>query len=179
MTTRSDPSRNAVLFASQCDTRERHAVAETTQTEVSSIMKRCLISTAILLAAMPFTARTTSVDLYGVNFKLGHPIQNEDLASALAGENEFKKLDENVRLLKYAPKLTFEVVGHTDHYECDGQECNDLALRRAQLVYAYVLDAGIDAHRIKALREFGSTRHIAATPEMREINARVEMNVME
>ena len=117
------------------------------------------------------------MDLYGAFFKTGHPTKGESIETAVASETDIGNLKLTVKTLARFPTMQFEVTGHTDPYECSGQECHDLALRRALLVYRFLLDAGVDAHRIVALTEYASARPIAGKREDYWRNQRAEVNI--
>ena len=117
-----------------------------------------------------------SLDLRGPTFKAGHPQEGESLHDAVSAD-EMEALAQSVGILKRYPEILFEVAGHADPDECSGRSCQDLALRRAVLVYRYLLDAGINPHRVISLREYSTTRVIASEYEDRRFNRRAEINV--
>ena len=124
------------------------------------------------------TSNSTGIELHGPSFKTGHPMKGERIESAVIGETEIASLKRTVDILGRYPSTQFEVTGHTDQSECSGQECHDLALRRALLVYRFLLDAGVDAHRVISLTEYASTRPIAGRREEYQLNQRAEINIM-
>lgn len=130
---------------------------------------------AISLLAFPGAARCTSIDLGGASFKSGRPVKGESLKSAVSDEFDIDRLKQSVEILRQHPILQFEVIGHTDPHECSGKECNELALRRAVLVYRYLLDAGVDARRVISLSEYASERPIADGDDYKR-NQRAEVN---
>ena len=119
----------------------------------------------------------TTVDLRGALFKAGHPVKGESLKASVADSETLVGLKRTLETLKRFPELQFEVSGHCDHYECSGAECNELALRRALLVYRFLLDGGIDPRRLTSLTEYGSSRHIAGTRSEYKVNQRAEINI--
>lgn len=137
------------------------------------------ISAVLAFIALTFAsghAFGLSFDLRGPTFKAGHPLQGEPLDTAVSTD-EMEVLKESVAILKRYPKILFEVAGHTDPGECASQNCQDLALRRAVLVYRYLLEAGVDPKRVISLREYSSTRLIAPGHEDHRANRRAEINV--
>ena len=133
-----------------------------------------IASTVVLLANGH--AFGLSLDLRGPTFKAGHPVQGEQLHTAVTS-GEMEALAQSVGILKRYPEVLFEVVGHTDPGECTGRSCQDLALRRAVLVYRYLIDAGVSPKRVISLTEYSTTRPIASEHEDRQVNRRAEINV--
>ncbi|KAB7775563.1 MULTISPECIES: OmpA family protein [Xanthomonas] len=135
-----------------------------------------LLSTA-LLGGYSGAACSSSLDLYGAFFKAGHPIKGETIDEAATGADQIANLNRSVELIKRHPDVRFEIAGHTDQYECSGQECRYLAQRRALLLYMFLLAAGVDPLCVIALTEYGSTRPIAGKREENSLNQRAELNV--
>ena len=121
-------------------------------------------------------ARSSSLDLYGAFFKAGHPVKGEAIEKAVTGADQIANLNRSVELINRYPNIRFEIAGHTDQYECSGQECHYLAQRRAVLLYRFLLDAGVDARSVVGLTEYASTRPIASKPEENGLNQRAELN---
>jgi len=132
------------------------------------------LSTATLLIVSGI-ASGFSFELQGAMFKTGHPLKGETLESAAASKDEIANLNRSVRILEHYPFTTFEVAGFTDQHECSGSVCHQLALRRALLVYRFLLDNGIDPHRVTSLTEHGPAMPIAG-PEECQRNQRAEIN---
>ncbi len=131
-----------------------------------------------VLALLPHLAIADGFDLRGVTFKPGHPTQGEPLAAAVVDRDELVGLERSAAAFRKYPNLVVEVAGHVDQYECQGlSECERLALRRAVYVFRHLLDLGVSAKQIIALREFGSTRPIAANSSEAERNSRTELNI--
>ena len=83
------------------------------------------------------------IDVRGIgNFRSGHPVEGESLESALASDEEIPVLLDAVGILKNFPHIILEVTGHTDDSECIGLECEALSLRRARIVYDWLLAHG-------------------------------------
>ena len=134
-----------------------------------------VVLTALILC-VPGMAQSTSIDIPGVFFKEGRPAKGESLESSVSDSQELKNLARAVDILKRYSNVTFEVVGHTDQYECSGQDCHDLALRRALLVYRHLLNSSIDPKRVISLTEYTSSRPIAGKREEYWVNQRAEIN---
>ena len=86
-------------------------------------------------------------------------------------------LNLGVVLMKQNPKITIDVIGHTDS-EGSLQSNAVLAQRRCDAVIAYLTAAGIEAERLVAIPK-GSTEPVAdnANPEGRRLNRRAEFIV--
>jgi general secretion pathway protein A len=89
-----------------------------------------------------------------------------------------EKLIPVVPLLLQNPRLVVEVSGYSDSYGAEDYNYR-LSTSRAKAVASYLVKQGIDQDRIRS-RGLGSTNPIATnrTSEGREINRRVEINVM-
>jgi len=121
------------------------------------------------IAAGPEIEGLKPVVLRNVFFETG----SAALKPASRGE-----LDRLVRLLEENDQLRIQINGHTDDV---GSAADNLQLSegRAQAVYKYLVDAGIDAGRLR-YRGFGETQPIAGndTPEGRQQNRRTEFVVI-
>jgi len=81
-------------------------------------------------------------------------------------------------LMAYPDPFQLEIEGHTD--STGSQDYNQqLSEERAQSVRDYLVQAGLAADKIVAVRGFGKTKPIASndTPEGRQVNRRVEIVV--
>jgi len=121
-------------------------------------------------------AASSSLDLYGAFFKEGRPLRGEPIEEAVTGKDQLANLSRSADQIKRYPLIRFEIAGHTDEYECSGQECHGLAQRRAVLLYRYLLDAGVDPRCVIGLTEYASTRPIASSPQDNWRNQRAELN---
>lgn len=138
------------------------------------------------LATLPGVAAATILDIPGVEFQPGRPRQGETLEQSVMStregqQHELKNLRLAVEMLKTHELAKFEVAGHADEKECtESFQCDYLSERRAQLVFRYLLDHGIDAHRLLGLRGYGTARPIVSDPlppdRDRSLNRRVEIN---
>ncbi|WP_430404352.1 DUF5723 family protein [Fluviicola sp.] len=90
----------------------------------------------------------------------------------------FKSLDDLAALLIKKPEWKLQIAGHTDN-KGDAKKNMTLSKNRAEAVKKYLASKGVDATRLKA-EWYGQTKPIAtnATPEGRQKNRRVEMNVL-
>ena len=92
--------------------------------------------------------------------------------------SSFKSLDDLAALLIKKPEWKLQIAGHTDN-KGDAKKNMTLSKNRAEAVKKYLASKGVDATRLKA-EWYGQTKPIAtnATPEGRQKNRRVEMNVI-
>ncbi|KAF1709400.1 hypothetical protein CSC70_11400 [Pseudoxanthomonas kalamensis DSM 18571] len=110
-----------------------------------------------------------SIDLKGVNFDFDKSTLRPDAVAILG---------EAVEILKRYPDLRVEVAGHTDSIGTEAYN-QGLSQRRADVVYKYLTDNGIDASRLVGPTGFGESRPIDSnsTKEGRARNRRTELNV--
>ena len=142
------------------------------------------LATSLLMA---ISGHALSLDIRGVNFRSGHPLPMEDLQSALAEPvgvlgnpiDQLTVLANDVEILKRNPGVRVSVTGHTDAEECTAQECYELSLRRAKLVWAYLVERGVAASRIDPPRGLGASIPVAAndTEASRQQNRRADVEV--
>jgi len=113
----------------------------------------------------PLAARGERLVLQGVNFAVG---------SADLTPDSYARLDQVYESLYLHPDLLVEIRGHTDSSGSDA--INDaLSLARAETVRKYLINKGIDSHRISAVG-MGSKEPIAdnASEAGRAKNRRIE-----
>lgn len=129
----------------------------------------------------PGTPPNTPVDRKGCEIKGDYVLEGvnfESNSDQLKGGSA-AVLDQVTETLKKYPEIKFVVEGHTDS---DGSaEYNEgLSTRRAQTVYDYFADAGIDESRM-SVRGYGEARPIAdnSTAAGKAQNRRVALSVLE
>lgn len=90
----------------------------------------------------------------------------------------YVELNKLLKLMRDNPKLSIEIVGHTDKYGNDAYNL-DLSKRRAQSVVNFLTQNKISAERLKARGE-GESKPVASndTDEGRAQNRRVEFIVL-
>lgn len=121
-------------------------------------------------------------DLFLVPIEVGQTITmnniNFDFDKAVLKEESFPELNRIVKFLTDSPNISIEVRGHTDSVGPDAYNLN-LSERRAQSVYTYFVEKGIDKERL-SFRAFGETEPITtnATVEGRRQNRRVEFRIV-
>ena len=112
------------------------------------------------------------IDLKGVNF---------DFDKATLRPDAVGILNEAVEILKRYPSLKVEVAGHTDL--CGDADYNQkLSQRRAETVYKYLTDNGVDGGRLAGPNGYGESRPLVQTEQTspacrNETNRRTELNV--
>ena len=113
-----------------------------------------------------------TIDLKGVNF---------DFDKATLRPDAVGILNEAVEILKRYPELKVEVAGHTDL--CGDDKRNQkLSQSRAEVVYKYLTDNGVDASRLSGPTGYGESRPMVQTEQTspacrNESNRRTELNV--
>lgn len=116
-----------------------------------------------------------TIDLRGVNFDFDKSKLRPDAVAIL---------NEAVTVLKKYPDLRVEVAGHTDSIGSDAYNMK-LSMRRATVVYDFLVKNGIDAGRLVGPHGYGKTHPIAPNtnpngsdnPAGRAENRRTELNV--
>jgi outer membrane protein OmpA-like peptidoglycan-associated protein len=111
-------------------------------------------------------AQSGRTRIYGINF---------DTDSDKIRDESKTTLDQIVGLLKGKPDWKLTIEGHTDSTATAAHN-QDLSLRRANAVKAYLVTAGVDGARLKTAG-FGATKPVApnATEMGRAQNRRVEL----
>ncbi len=111
-------------------------------------------------------AQSGRTRIYGINF---------DTDSDKIKDESKTTLDQIVALLKGKPDWKLTIEGHTDSTATAAHN-QDLSLRRANAVKAYLVTAGVDGARLKTAG-FGATKPVApnATETGRAQNRRVEL----
>jgi hypothetical protein len=133
------------------------------------------VSILVLTLAVPLKVR--AVDLIGPRFKFGQPRPGDSLEASVLAPWSLDALRDTAKALMHHPDLHFRIAGHAGRSECAGTSCNELALRRATLVYRYLLDAGVDPRRVTTLGEYGASRPLDGNWEQlpEDVHQRVEI----
>ncbi len=121
-----------------------------------------------------------SIDAVFFNEKLPSTQSTIDQSVVDSSESlQVLKNDANaINSLKEPYKV--KIVGHTDSNECTGHDCADLSLRRAQLVYNWMVASGVPRSRLLSPEGHGSDEPVAnnAIPSGRARNRYVEFQVV-
>jgi outer membrane protein OmpA-like peptidoglycan-associated protein len=142
---------------------------------VINCLDQCPASQAGQVIGRDGCAASISIDLKGVTFAYDEA-KLDPAAMAV--------LDEAVQILKRHDALKVEVAGHTDS-RGDAQYNQKLSERRAQAVYDYLIEQGVDASRLIGPIGFGESRPLVPNeapdgsddPEARSRNRRTELNI--
>lgn len=139
---------------------------------VNNCVDRCPDSQAGQVVGQDGCPVALTIDLGDIHFDFDRSTLRPD-AQAI--------LDESVAILQRYPQMRVEVAGHTD--ECGSDAYNlKLSQRRAEAVYGYLVDRGVDAARLAGPIGYGESRPLVPTgdayPQCRnETNRRTELNV--
>jgi hypothetical protein len=89
-------------------------------------------------------------ELRAIVFKAGRPTVSEQLEdSVVSWKVSQQSLVQNAETIANTPYgLKFRVIGSTDGYECQGDDCASLALRRARLVADWLSLHGVESERV-------------------------------
>lgn len=132
---------------------------------------------ASALVAFPLALHGSSFDVVSPRFKPGQPAKGEAIEAAVIHADVLRSLDMTAEILERRPFLGIRIVGHADANECSGEECHELAERRARLVFRYLLDAGIDPRQVMELGEKGVDEPIDAPPGDGHHNPRTQLEL--
>lgn len=122
--------------------------------------------------------KNETIRLNNIYFMPGsHMVRNESLT----------ELDKLYNVMKENPALEIQIEGHiccttentTDGYDYDSQDFN-LSKNRAQYIYDYLVEKGVDEDRMK-YKGFGKKRpliKIEKTEEDQNMNRRVEIRIL-
>jgi outer membrane protein OmpA-like peptidoglycan-associated protein len=93
-------------------------------------------------------------------------------------EKSRTELHKIIRFLQDNPEIRVEISGHTDNVGSDPYN-RQLSERRAQAVFAYLSDNGVDPARLQT-KGYGADRPVAdnSTEEGRQLNRRIEFRIL-
>jgi hypothetical protein len=105
---------------------------------------------SVVFSALGSSSAST-VQLTNVDFRSGRPGPEESLVQATSYTEETlnEVLKANARALKEIPELGAEITGFSDQRECSGRDCDELSLRRATLVYQWLVEHGVPASKLR------------------------------
>ncbi len=130
-----------------------------------------------LAASLGTETAAVSISLHNIEFKAGHPTTNETLFEGSSGNSEVVEqlLQEAVDFLNRFSAAHITVHGFTDLHECANSACDALSLRRATLVYEWLLQHGAASSQLSGPAGHGSMSPIDnESDEGRQRNRRVE-----
>jgi hypothetical protein len=122
---------------------------------------KMLVMTALGVAVFFGLAKksiSTEVDIKGVYFNEGMPTQNSDLSvSLVAYDVSAKILKNDLEAINAFDRRHFiKIIGRTDDRECKENECKDMSLRRAQMIYQWMISNGASRSRFLPAEGHGS-----------------------
>ena len=157
-------------------------------------MSQVLVATITLLLLTACGARHASphndihgfyaspTDPSGIHFLPGRPRANDRFEDALASDTDRKALYENLAYFSEGgAEFLFQVTGHTDDSECDGEACVALSKRRAVGYMVWLVHHGFPQDSLIAPIGYGDSRplELKVTEESRSRDRRAEINVVE
>lgn len=105
------------------------------------IMAALVLGLATLASSQPPSALT--IDFLTAGYTSGRPtVTDSFLDSVEDKEAADRAIAHNFQLMRRVPHIKYQITGSTDGQECSGSDCLELALRRAQLFQAALVDAG-------------------------------------
>lgn len=109
--------------------------------------------------------------------RIGYFVLDEvvfDSGSVEATKESETALIKIVDVMNSHPKIMYEIIGHTDGYECE-DSCLLLSARRAAYVRSILINMGVSEMRL-TIKGMGNSKLISmdSTPEGRSLNRRVE-----
>lgn len=114
---------------------------------IISVASWCLLASA----SEGVSYGNASLEFKRIMFPEGRPRENESHTDieVILGEGQRKVLEELLQALKENPIIGAKIVGFSDKHECKAAECGALSLRRARLVFDWLLKNGIPAAQLK------------------------------
>ena len=171
------PVEPVIIVVRDTVTQTNTVVVRDTVTQTNTVVVRDTVTntvvvrdTVTIIKEIPVEIQQTMMDLRNTMFDFDKDVIKE------AAKGPLNKV---VAWLQEHPKVKVEISGHTDNKGSDKYN-QDLSERRARAVYNYFISQGVDKFRL-AYAGYGKTRPIATndTEEGRQMNRRVELNVIE
>jgi hypothetical protein len=135
----------------------------------------------VILLTVLSSAGASTVQLASIDFKSGHPNPKESILQATSYTEETlnEVLDVNARALKEIPQLGAEITGFSDERECAGRDCDELSLRRAALVYQWLIEHGVPVSKLRGPSVGDRTFKLDNndTERDRQLNRRVQFDL--
>jgi hypothetical protein len=135
----------------------------------------------VILLAVLSSAGASTVQLASIDFKSGHPNPKESIVQATSYTEETlnEVLETNARALKEIPQLGAEITGFSDERECAGRDCDELSLRRAALVYQWLIEHGVPVSKLRGPSVGDRTFKLDNndTERGRQLNRRVQFDL--
>lgn len=84
-----------------------------------------------------------SIDFLSAGYTAGRPAVTDSFLDSVADkEAADRAISHNLRLMRRLPHVKYQITGSTDGRECSVSDCIELALRRARLFEAALVEAG-------------------------------------
>lgn len=92
-----------------------------------------------------------SLEFKRVTFPERRPKKNESYVDldVILDRAQRETLGELLQALKNNPTIGAKIIGFSDRHECRARECDELSLRRARLVFDWLLRNGVPAMQLK------------------------------
>jgi OmpA family len=122
---------------------------------------QALVTTLFCIATMYLSAQRAyshEFNINGIFFNENMPLKNSDLRTSLVSYNvSLQMLKNDLGAINSLDSTHFiKIIGRTDDRECNGDECMRLSLRRAQMVYQWMIDNGVPRSRFLPPEGLGS-----------------------
>lgn len=142
----------------------------------------CCLSFFLLACIFCENAMSTDFSIDAVFFNEKKPSLKDDIGMSLAERGDSLTVLKNdvaaINSLKNG--YSIKIVGSTDNKECSNSECEKLSLRRAQMIYRWMLANGVPQDRLLPPEGRGANDPVAsnAEPDGRARNRYVEFQVI-
>ena len=105
------------------------------------IFAALVLGLALLASSQPLGA--LSIDFLSAGYTPGRPTVTDSFLDSVADkEAADRAIAHNFQLMRRVPHIKYQITGSTDGQECSGSACLELALRRARLFQAALVEAG-------------------------------------
>ncbi|WP_281849294.1 OmpA family protein [Dyella sp. GSA-30] len=144
------------------------------------VIRSLVCSSLLTLSCAAFVneAVASTFDIPSVLFGERRPFANDGIETALSGYDNPSEVLKNgaMAIPKLKDHFLVKIVGYTDNHECVVAECDHLSLKRAQLVYKWMLAHGVSARQLLPPEGRGANDPVGdnATSDGRQLNRRVE-----
>jgi len=147
------------------------------------LSKKILTSLALLFLCV-IHENTIALDfsIHPVFFNEKKPSMKDKIEDSLIQYHNSIDVLKNDAIAIESIKRDFNVkiIGYTDNSECSGSTCSDISLRRARLIYEWMLAHGVSSSQLLSPEGRGSGDPMSdnKTPYGRSINRRVEFQAI-
>lgn len=134
------------------------------------------VAVSALLALAIFNAHAFSLEAEKIYFSEGRPGLSEtypDMESVV----DQQVLSRLLKALQEHPSIGVDVTGFADEHESEPIDCRNLSLRRAKLVFDWLLDHGFSLTRLRGPLGESIDWPIGRTEDERHFNRRVQLEL--